>query len=68
MEADDLDLSSCHRLVCAIGVSAIRDARKGDEAAAAWLLGDALPWLEAVGFNGVDEADLRRAIDDRTNP
>lgn len=63
MAATDLDLSACERLICAISVAAIKDARRGDQEAAAWLLGDALPWLEMIGIGGIDETDLRQAID-----
>lgn len=66
MTATDLDLSSCERLICAISVAAIKDARRGDQEAAAWLLRDALPWLEMIGLGGIDESDLRQAIEGLT--
>jgi len=37
-------------------------AQRGDQGARAWVTGDALPWLEAIGFVGVGETDLREAI------
>lgn len=66
MAIDDLDYSAARRLICAVSAVAIKDARKGDADAAAWLLGESAAWLEMIGFSHINEADLRDAIADTT--
>ncbi len=57
----EIDERDARRLVCAVVIQAIRDHRRGDESATAWLLGDALPWLEMADMPR-DAAEMQRAL------
>jgi hypothetical protein len=53
--APDLDgyytLTACRVVACAILSQAVKDARQGDGAAMAWVLGpEALAWADVLGF------------------